>query len=119
MQHQKETKKAAAHIRNSGLRPEIFVRESVHPRASAENPVLSQATVVSPYPVGRPTLSRQTFLMLAANKTISVWYSKPECCKQIGDSLHATNWLDESARFFEISSGTDFNFRYGCLALVT
>jgi hypothetical protein len=40
-----------------------FVREFSLSRASAKNPVLSQATVVIFYPVGRPPLSQQPFLM--------------------------------------------------------
>lgn len=63
------TKKAAAHIRNSGLRPEILFGSFFYSRASAENPVLNQATVDISYPVGRPPLSRQPFLMLAVNET--------------------------------------------------
>jgi hypothetical protein len=63
------TKKAAAHIRNSGLRPEILFGSFFYSRASAENPVLNQATVDISYPVARPPLSRQPFLMLAVNET--------------------------------------------------
>src|SRR5437667_11959625 len=44
--------------------PGDFVRESISSRASAKNPVPSQATVAISYPVGRPPLLRQPFLML-------------------------------------------------------
>jgi len=40
------------------------------------SPALDQATVPISWSVGRPTLSRQPFLMLAGDETISVWYSK-------------------------------------------
>jgi len=46
MQHLERDEKAAAHIRNSGLRLEILFGSFFTPRASAENPVLSQATAV-------------------------------------------------------------------------
>jgi hypothetical protein len=76
VRHQEEDEKGRCSHQEQRPSPGDFVRESVHSRASAENPVLSQATVVSPRPVGRPTLSRQPFLMLAVKKTISVRYSK-------------------------------------------
>ena len=66
------TKKAAAHTRNSGLRPEILFGSVFHSRASAENPVLNQATAVISDPVGRPPLSRQPFLMLLGVKQLRV-----------------------------------------------
>ena len=52
--------------------PGDFVQKFSHFRASAENPVLNQATVDISYPVGRPPLSRQPFLMLGLNETIPV-----------------------------------------------
>ena len=57
------TKKAAAHIRNSGLRPEILFGSLLAPAHRMRKSVLNQATVVISYPVGRPPLSRQPFLM--------------------------------------------------------
>jgi hypothetical protein len=56
--------------------PGDFVREFIHSRASAENPVPSQATVVISYPVGRPALSRRPFLMLFVTKTHFVLNAK-------------------------------------------
>ena len=67
------TKKGRCSHQEQRPSPGDFVRKFSHSRASAENPVPSQATVVISYPVGRPTLSRQPFLMLAVTKTISVW----------------------------------------------
>jgi hypothetical protein len=50
--------------------PGDFVRKFFHSRASAEKPVLNQATVVISYPVGRPPLSRRPFLMLLGVKQL-------------------------------------------------
>jgi len=57
--------------------PGDFVREFSHSRTSAKNPVLSQATVVTSYPVGRPLLSQQPFLMLGGSKTVPTGQGKP------------------------------------------
>ena len=70
MRTRNERKRPLLTFWNSGLfRSENFVRGFIYSRASAKNPVPSQATVVISYPVGRPPLSRQPFLMLAVSKT--------------------------------------------------
>jgi hypothetical protein len=50
------TKKAAAQLGTAAF-ARRFCSEVSHSRASAGNPVPSQATVVISYPVGRPTLA--------------------------------------------------------------
>jgi hypothetical protein len=50
--------------------PGDFVRKFILSRASAEKSVPNQTTVVISYPVGRPPLSRQPFLMLSLPKSI-------------------------------------------------
>src|SRR6266481_5050896 len=69
MRTRNRTKKGRCSHQEQRPSPGDFVRKFSHSRASAEKLVLSQATVVISYPVGRPPLSRQPFLMLTESKT--------------------------------------------------
>jgi len=66
-------------------RPEILFGSFLTPAHRLRIRFSTKPPWIISYPVGRPPLSRQPFLMLGPNKTIPMQYSKL-ICRQIGDS---------------------------------